>query len=214
MALKTIAGISASALVALLMATAVSAHDGSNVATGHGGKLIDSQSKCILSVSGNELCNKKVKPPEKVCRDVKTCRTVPTNVTMNKKLGGDTTFRFDKSNLTAAGKADLSAFINSLRGVNVSSITVAGHTDAVGSSSYNLGLSKKRARSVANFLVANGVNGAKISAAGYGESQATLPASASKAARMVDRRVDIVVQGTTTGKGAGKQVCSTRKVCK
>ena len=212
MALKTIAGISASALVALLMATAVSAHDGSNVATGHGGKLIDSQGKCVLSVSGNELCGEK--PPEKVCNDVKSCRTVPTNVTMNKKLGGDTNFKFDKSNLTAAGKAELSAFINSLRGVNVSSIAVAGHTDAVGSSSYNLGLSKKRARSVANFLVANGVDGAKISAAGYGESQATLPASASKAARMVDRRVDIVVQGTTTGKGAGKQVCTTRKVCK
>ena len=213
MALKTIAGISASALVALLMATAVSAHDGMNVATGHkDGVVRDSQGDCVISISGNELCNKPAPAP--VCNDVKTCRTVPTKVTMNKKLGGDTNFKFDKSNLTAAGKAELAAFVNSLRGINISSITVAGHTDAVGSASYNLGLSKKRARTVANFLVANGVNGAKISAAGYGESQATLPASASNAARMVDRRVDITVQGTTTGNGGGRQVCTTRKVCK
>ena len=209
MALKKIALVSASALIALLMASSASAHDGDNVATGHkDGVVKDPFGNCIISKSGNQLCNK-----EPVCKDVQSCRTVPTKVTMTKKLGGDTNFKFDKSNLTASGQAELTAFINSLRGVNISSINIAGHTDAVGSESYNLALSKRRAATVANFLVAHGIPGNKITAAGYGESQATLPASASNAARMVDRRVDIRVVGTTTGTGGGKQVCSTRKVC-
>ena len=209
MALKKIAAVSASALVALLMASSASAHDGSNVATGHkDGILKDTWGNCVLSVSGNDLCS-----PEPVCKEEKTCRTVPTTVTMNKNLSGDTNFKFDKSDLTAAGKAELAGFVNSIRGVNISAVTVAGHTDAVGSESYNLGLSKRRAATVANFLVGHGIPGSKISAAGYGESQATLPASASNAARMVDRRVDITVRGTTTGSGGGKQVCTTKQVC-
>lgn len=209
MALKKIVAVSASALVALLMASSASAHDGNNVATGHkDGILKDTWGNCVLSVSGNDLCS-----PKPVCKEEKTCRTVPTNVTVNKNLGGDTNFKFDKSDLTAAGKAELSGFVNSLRGINISAVTVAGHTDAVGSESYNLGLSKRRARTVANFLVGHGVPGSKISAAGYGESQATLPASASNAARMVDRRVDVTVKGTTTTRGQGKQVCTTKEVC-
>lgn len=211
MALKKIAAISASvSLIALLMASSANAHDGRNVATGHeGGILKDSWGNCIISESGNDLCSKPTPPPPPpkppVCKDVKTCKTIP----MKKSLAGDTNFKFDKSDLTASGKAELASFANAIRGVNVTSVTIAGHTDAVGSESYNLGLSKRRAATVANFLVGNGVDGSRISAAGYGESQATQPSSASNAARMVDRRVDI----TVTGAGAGKQVCTTRQVC-
>ncbi len=213
MALKKIALISASALVALLMASSASAHDGDNVATGHkDGKLVDQWGNCIISKSGNDLCSPPPPPPVK-CKIVKSCHTVPTKVTVSKNLAGDTNFKFDKSNLTAAGRAELEGFVNSLRGINISNVNVAGHTDAVGSASYNLKLSKKRAATVANFLVGHGVPGSKITAAGYGESQATLPASASNAARMVDRRVDITVKGTTTGAGKGRQVCTSRKVC-
>lgn len=211
---KTIVGLSTAALMALLMASTANAHSGKDISTGHAdGVLKDRWGNCVISNSGNELCNKKVEPPKQVCRDVKTCRTVPTNVTIQKNLAGDTTFKFDKSNLTAAGKAELIAMVNSLNGINVAGVTVVGHTDAVGSASYNQDLSERRAHTVAGFLSSNGVNGAKISASGMGESQATLPASASKSARMVDRRVDVTVKGMTTGKGGGKQVCSVKKVC-
>ncbi len=212
MALKKFALVSASTLITLLMASSANAHDGKNVATGHeGGVVKDPFGNCIISKSGNQLCNKPQQAP--VCKDVQTCRTVPTKVTVNKKLGGDTNFKFDKSNLTAKGEAELTAFVNSLRGINIKSVNVAGHTDAVGSESYNLDLSKRRAATVANFLVAHGIPGNKITAAGYGESQATLPASASNAARMVDRRVDITVIGSTVRSGGGKKVCTTKKVC-
>jgi len=210
---KTIVGFSTAALMALLMASTANAHDGKNVSTGHAdGILKDRWGNCVISTSGNELCNK-VEPPKQVCRDVKTCRTVPTNVTIQKNLAGDTNFKFDKSSLTAAGKAELSSMVSSLNGVNVAGVTIVGHTDAVGSNSYNQSLSERRAKTVAGFLAGNGIDGSKISATGVGESEAKLPASAPNAARMADRRVDITVKGVTTGKGGGKQVCSVKKVC-
>jgi outer membrane protein OmpA-like peptidoglycan-associated protein len=204
MTLKNIAGISISAVAAMMFAASASAHDGMNVATGHGGKLVDSWGNCIISKSGNDLCS-----PEPVCKEVETCRQAP--VTINKSMNGDTNFGFDKSNLTAEGEATLTQLVGAMKGVNVRSVSVTGHTDAVGSEAYNQGLSERRAATVASFLTANGVNGAVISAKGMGESQATQPASASNAARMVDRRVDIVVSGTTTG--GGKQVCTKKQVC-
>jgi len=211
MTVKKIAGISVSTLAALLMATSAFAHDGKNVATGHkGGKVVDSWGNCIVSVSGNNLCEKEepVKPTQH-CKNVQKC--TPVNVTMNRSLSGDTNFGFDKANLTAAGEAELAKLIASMRGVSVRSIQVTGHTDAVGSESYNQALSERRAATVADYMVANGVNGALISASGMGESQATLPASASNAERAVDRRVDVVVSGTS--RGAAKQNCTTQMVC-
>ncbi len=210
---KTIVGLSTATLMAVLMTGTANAHDGSNVATGHAdGILKDRWGNCIVSKSGNELCNK-VEPPKQVCRDVKTCRTVPTNITINKRLAGDTTFNFDKSSLTAAGSAELTTMVSSLNGVNVSGVTVVGHTDAVGSNAYNQALSERRSNTVAAFLASNGVAAGKISAIGKGESDAKFPSSASNAERMSDRRVDITVNGVTTGKGGGKQVCSVKRVC-
>lgn len=218
MTVNKIAGISVSALAAFMLATTAVAHDGENVATGHkGGKVVDSWGNCIISVSGNDLCSPAPEPePEpkfvKECKNIKKC--TPVNITMNKSLAGDTTFGYNKDFLTAAGESELARLVGSLRGVSVRSISIIGHTDACGSESYNQALSERRAATVANFLVANGVNGAVISAQGMGETQAKkVPCkSYTNAERESDRRVDIRIAGT--GSGGTKQNCTTQMVCK
>ncbi|HHC74172.1 MAG TPA: OmpA family protein [Thiothrix sp.] len=218
MTVKKIAGISISALAAFMFATTAVAHDGDNVATGHkDGKVVDRWGNCIISKSGNDLCSPPPPEPEppkvvKQCKNIKKC--TPVNITMNKSLAGDTTFGFNKDFLTAAGEAELSRLANSLRGVSVRSISIIGHTDACGSDSYNQGLSERRAATVANFLVANGINGAVISAQGMGETQAKkVPCkSYTDAERESDRRVDIRIAGTASG--GTKQNCTTQQVCK
>lgn len=50
-------------------------------------------------------------------------------------------------------------------------VSVEGHTDNVGESAYNLDLSKRRAISVKNYLIAKGVSAARISSEGYGDSK-------------------------------------------
>ena len=71
-------------------------------------------------------------------------------------------------------------------------LKLAGHTDYVGSDAANLRLSKDRAVSVKNYLVAQGANSGRIDADGYGESQ---PVATNKTAagRQKNRRVEFTL---------------------
>ncbi len=77
-------------------------------------------------------------------------------------------------------------------------LTVEGHTDNVGSDEYNQILSERRADSVRNFLVQNGVPSSAVSAVGYGE---TKPVSTNDTpeGRQQNRRVEMVVSGEIIG---------------
>ncbi len=71
-------------------------------------------------------------------------------------------------------------------------VRVEGHTDSHGSDAYNQGLSKRRANSVKDFLVGDGIAASRITAIGYGESR---PAASNDTAegRARNRRVEIKV---------------------
>ncbi|MEZ5356637.1 MAG: OmpA family protein [Bryobacteraceae bacterium] len=73
-------------------------------------------------------------------------------------------------------------------------LEVEGHTDSVGGDAFNQGLSERRAGSVREFLLENGVQPDAITAVGFGE---TRPAAdnATAAGRQQNRRVEIVVSG-------------------
>ena len=50
-------------------------------------------------------------------------------------------------------------------------IQIAGHTDSTGSETYNQQLSERRAQVVKNTLAGQGVNPARMTIVGYGESK-------------------------------------------
>ena len=70
---------------------------------------------------------------------------------------------------------------------------VEGHTDSIGSQSYNLKLSRKRAASVARYLIEKGIPAAKIRTVGYGESRPLYP-NDTEEHRSKNRRVEIKVK--------------------
>jgi outer membrane protein OmpA-like peptidoglycan-associated protein len=74
-------------------------------------------------------------------------------------------------------------------------ISVQGHTDSVGTASYNERLSERRADAVANYLQDMGVRSSRIQTVGYGESQ---PRSSNNTAsgRQSNRRVEIKVKAS------------------
>ncbi|VAW75870.1 Outer membrane protein A precursor [hydrothermal vent metagenome] len=72
-------------------------------------------------------------------------------------------------------------------------VTVVGHTDSVGSESYNQALSERRARSVMNYMMDRGINPARLSAVGRGESQPRT-SNATEAGRQLNRRVEILIR--------------------
>ena len=72
-------------------------------------------------------------------------------------------------------------------------IEVAGHTDSAGSDTYNASLSERRAITVRDFLIANGVNADNLTVRGYGEGQ-PIADNATADGRARNRRVELRVQ--------------------
>jgi outer membrane protein OmpA-like peptidoglycan-associated protein/tetratricopeptide (TPR) repeat protein len=73
-------------------------------------------------------------------------------------------------------------------------IEISGHTDNVGSGEYNMELSRKRARSVYNYLVEKGIDAERLTYEGYGESQ-PIADNDNEAGRAKNRRTEIKILG-------------------
>lgn len=71
-------------------------------------------------------------------------------------------------------------------------IEIAGHTDNIGTDSYNLGLSKNRAHSVYKFLIANGVYDERLTYRGYGSTR-PVASNANDFGRAKNRRIELKI---------------------
>jgi len=121
-------------------------------------------------------------------------------------FSAESLFAFNRSDISADGKMALDKFTNDTRGTTYDTIIVEGHTDRIGSDSYNQALSERRAMAVKTYLVSTDrLQAAKISAAGKGESTPVTKSSDcvgnSATPKLIaclapDRRVDVVVNAT------------------
>jgi peptidoglycan-associated lipoprotein len=85
-------------------------------------------------------------------------------------------FGYDRSDLSAAARENLSAKAEILRAVPALSIRIEGHADERGSDEYNLALSQRRAAAAMRFLVDQGITQGRLETVGYGEEQPLDPA--------------------------------------
>lgn len=102
----------------------------------------------------------------------------------------DILFELGSDKLTPASQRNLQAIATSLSAQPEIQIEVAGNTDSTGSATYNLGLSQKRAESVRNFLIAQGIKADHISAKGYGETN-PIASNNTASGRAMNRRVEL-----------------------
>uniref|UniRef100_UPI0026088494 OmpA family protein n=1 Tax=uncultured Brevundimonas sp. TaxID=213418 RepID=UPI0026088494 len=84
-------------------------------------------------------------------------------------------FDWDRSDLTTEASQVVSQAANYARSGRPTRILIVGHADTSGSAAYNVGLSNRRSRTVADALVAQGVNGGVISLDGKGETALARP---------------------------------------
>jgi peptidoglycan-associated lipoprotein len=70
-------------------------------------------------------------------------------------------------------------------------IILEGNTDPRGSREYNIGLGERRAKAVANIMLAKGVNPKQIRIVSYGAEKLAVPGH-NEADYQLDRRVELV----------------------
>jgi outer membrane protein OmpA-like peptidoglycan-associated protein len=78
-------------------------------------------------------------------------------------------------------------------------MAVEGHTDSVGSASYNQQLSERRADSVRDYLVRQGIAPSVVATSGVGKDQ-PVASNSTAAGRQQNRRVELIVSGEPIGR--------------
>lgn len=102
-------------------------------------------------------------------------------------------FAFDKAVLTPEAERTLDEAVALMKETDeVLEVRVEGHTDSIGSEQYNMDLSQRRAESVVQYLVDNGVNSSRLVPVGMGEGF-PVASNDTDAGRAANRRVDFVV---------------------
>ncbi len=101
-------------------------------------------------------------------------------------------FALNQSALAEEAKGKLEKLVSVLKNYPDTKIEVQGYTDDTGTESYNKVLSEKRAVSVSDYLVKNGVDTARLITLGYGEM---LPKydNTTEEGRAKNRRVEFVI---------------------
>ena len=80
-------------------------------------------------------------------------------------------FDFDKTNLTSKSLQTLKSVVDALNDNSQLNIVLAGHADEIGTREYNLALGQRRADTVSQYLILNGVESNRITTKSYGEER-------------------------------------------
>jgi outer membrane protein OmpA-like peptidoglycan-associated protein len=105
---------------------------------------------------------------------------------------GITAFSHDGASISNELQRQLSAVVESLKGITYQNVTVLGHTDSSGQLAYNNRLSQQRAEQVMAFLQQQGLAAEQLLAEGRGPSEPIADNKTSQG-RAANRRVEIVV---------------------
>jgi outer membrane protein OmpA-like peptidoglycan-associated protein len=101
-------------------------------------------------------------------------------------------FATDRAELKPEGREALAKISGILQIAEGYTLSIEGHTDSVGSADYNQDLSERRAASVRDYLVKQGLSNREITAKGLGE-EAPVASNDTASGRQENRRVEIVV---------------------
>jgi outer membrane protein OmpA-like peptidoglycan-associated protein len=105
---------------------------------------------------------------------------------------GKVLFDFNKAELKPEAMRQLEVVVQALREQPTLQTHITGHTDGIGSDAYNMKLSQRRAESVANYLVKNGVSRQNVRADFRGKRE-PVASNATDQGRAQNRRVEIVL---------------------
>lgn len=135
-----------------------------------GDGVIDAKDQCPNTIEGAQV-------------DMVGCMTL-VNLNIN--------FDTDSSVIKNSYNSKIEKFAEVMKNNTKLKATIGAHTDSVGSDNYNQKLSERRASSAVEALKAEGIDGSRLKAVGYGEAQ-PVATNATKEGRAENRRVTAVM---------------------
>lgn len=118
--------------------------------------------------------------------------------TLKIDISSEISFDFGSAALKPAFMPTLEKVSEILQRYPKTIIHVVGHTDSVGSESYNMTLSRQRAESVSGYFISNGVSSNRLVSTGRGESEPRAT-NETEAGRQLNRRVELYVKPIIQG---------------
>jgi outer membrane protein OmpA-like peptidoglycan-associated protein len=107
---------------------------------------------------------------------------------------GDVLFDSGRAELNPGAYRNLDQLVQFLTQHAERRVEIDGYTDSVGTDSYNLDLSQRRADSVKSVLVSRGIDSTRIASRGYGKDFG-VASNSDSGGRQLNRRVEIVIGG-------------------
>jgi len=159
---------------------------GGALAGGAVGTYMDSQKKDLEKNLAHEIQLKQARVDE-----------LPNHV-VRVTMTSDTGFNTNSTDIKPGFHSTLDKVADVAVRYGKTSLTIAGHTDDVGTAQYNQALSERRAHAVAEYLESKKVNPVRLALVGKGES-APIASNATEGGRAENRRVEIYVEPVVEG---------------
>jgi len=118
-------------------------------------------------------------------------------------------FGFDSDVVRGDARYNLDELARSVDKYDESNLLIVGHTDAVGSESYNQDLSERRAESAANYLISRGVDRNRIGTRGLGEME-PVSSNETDAGRATNRRVEVAIYASEEMRDRARREAASR----
>ena len=154
-------------------------------------------------VAGGVIGHKMDKQAEEIAKEMGDAEVIREGEGIVIKFKEKVLFAYDRSDLNATAKTNLDKLKNILLKYPETNITVIGHTDSKGSESYNQTLSESRATAVRNYASQNGIDKARLTAIGKGETD-PIATNDTEEGSASNRRVEFVITANDKMKAEAK----------
>lgn len=138
---------------------------------------IDFNSAYAVNASANGFLSNSLELTSPAPDSTQLNRTITRELVLDKLFAGreinlsDIFYDYDEWIIRADARPSLDRLIKMLKDNPGLSIALGSHTDCRGTDEYNLDLSQKRAQSAIDYIISSGIDPARLTARGFGESQ-------------------------------------------